>query len=53
MCEKCKRIEDPLKDVFAWMRTREPGKGDEFVLITGAKFCPACGKKIKGGEPDA
>ena len=43
MCDKCKRIADPQKDLFAWMRTQEPGKANEFVLVSGAKFCPICG----------
>lgn len=46
MCDKCKRIADPQKDLFAWMRTGEPGKANEFVLVRGAKFCPTCGGRL-------
>lgn len=46
MCDKCKRIKDSSKDVFAWMRTQEPGTQNEFILVTDVNFCPVCGGKF-------
>ena len=46
MCEKCKRITNPQKEMVVHMKTREPGTKNEFQRQMFLKYCPVCGGRL-------
>lgn len=44
MCECCKRITDPAKDIF--IRTHMPETREEYRTNENSRFCPVCGREI-------
>ena len=44
VCESCRRIEDPAKDIF--IRSHAPGTREEYHTDAKARFCPVCGREI-------
>lgn len=49
MCESCKRIKNPAKDIF--IRTYAPGTRDEYHNEAKARFCPVCGCDLLKDRP--
>lgn len=55
MCEVCKRITEPTKDIFwTFARTHAPGTQEEFQRIENkdSHFCPVCGRSLDLTERD-
>lgn len=45
MCESCRHIKDPAKDIF--IRTYAAGTQNEYHNEAKARYCPVCGCDLK------
>lgn len=45
MCESCRHIKDPAKDIF--IRTYAEGTQNEYHNEAKARYCPVCGCDLK------